>query len=173
MQKRILGISGSLRPNSSSHIVLQEAGRMLGPDVSFEMLGGIEHLPHFDGREEDAPEIVQQYRAKIKQADGVIICTPEYAFGIPGALKNALDWTVGTGEFVNKPVALITASSQGEKGHQALQWVLTAISANLIPEATLLISFVRAKVKDGEIRDLATKDAVSNVLIALLKEVSR
>lgn len=171
MQKRILGISGSLRPNSTSHIVLEEAGRFLAGDASFDILTGIGDLPHFDGREEDAPEVVQKFRQKIREADGVVICTPEYAFGIPGSLKNALDWTVGTGEFVNKPVSLITASSHGEKGHQALQWVLTAISANLVLDATLLISFVRAKVKGDRIVDADTRTALANGMSKFLERV--
>ena len=82
----------------------------------------------------------------MSQADGVIICTPEYAFGVPGALKNALDWTVSSGSFSGKPTALITASTGGENAHEALIKILGAIDAKLSPKTTLLIQFVRSKM---------------------------
>jgi len=73
---------------------------------------------------------------------------------------------------VNKPVALITASSQGEKGHESLQHILTAISATLHPSTTLLISFIRAKVKDGKIIDEETKVLVADVVNAFINQLN-
>ena len=69
-------------------------------------------------------------------ADGVIICTPEYAHGVPGSLKNAIDWTVGTGEFSGKPTMLITASTDGKNGHKALLETLKVIEAKNISPFT-------------------------------------
>jgi chromate reductase, NAD(P)H dehydrogenase (quinone) len=167
MQK-ILAIPGSLRADSSSHELLRIISQLIPLDVSFEIYTGVGQLPHFDGSENPATN-VQEFRKKILEADGVLICTPEYAFGVPGSLKNALDWTVSSAEFVSKPVALVTASSQGEKAHEALQNTLTAISADLHPATTLLIPFIRAKVKGGKIIDQRTADLVKNLVEAFIK----
>jgi len=167
---KIVGICGSIREQSSSHAVLDEFARSLPAELAFQQYNELASIPAFDGREED-PHPVKKFKSIIKNADGIFICTPEYAFGVPGALKNALDWTVGTGEFVDKPVALITASSHGEKGHESLQNTLSAISAKLYPESTLLISFIRAKVKDGRIADLATQQAIQTVAASFAKVI--
>jgi NAD(P)H-dependent FMN reductase len=112
-------------------------------------------------------------RAAITAADGIIICTPEYAFGVPGSLKNALDWTVSSGSFNEKPLAVITASSSGQKAHAALLDIFTALGAKVAPAATLLISFVRTKVNDkGAVTDETTRMALADVLGALIKEIS-
>ena len=96
-------------------------------------------------------------------ADGVIICTPEYAFGVPGSLKNALDWTVGSGSFEGKPLALITASTGGQYAHGALQLILkNALGAHLSDDTSLLISFIRTKLDStGAITDTATKEKLT------------
>jgi chromate reductase, NAD(P)H dehydrogenase (quinone) len=136
--------------------------------ATFELYDQMAMLPHFDGRE-DAPIIVQEFRTKVRESNGVLICTPEYAFGVPGTLKNALDWTVGTGDFVNKPVALITASSQGEKGHEAMQWILQAISTRL--DHKLLISFIRSKVKEGQVVDEKTREEVIRLAQSFVRSI--
>ncbi len=158
----ILGINGSIRSNSSSHTVMNEVIKNLPANTKITLFERLADIPAFDGSETD-PEPVAHFKNQIKRADAIVICTPEYAFGVPGALKNALDWTVGSGDFMNKPVALITASSHGEKGHEALQHILTAISAKLDPATILLISFIRAKVKDGYISDASTVELVKNL----------
>jgi chromate reductase, NAD(P)H dehydrogenase (quinone) len=75
--------------------------------VEIILYDGVSRLPHFspdlDG--ENAPAPVADWRAQLKTSDGVLISSPEYAHGVPGSLKNALDWVVGSGEFVEKPVA--------------------------------------------------------------------
>lgn len=167
---KILAIPGSLRANSSSNKVLQAIADMMPSEVNFTTYKEMESLPHFNDPEE-APEVVLRFREAIKESDAVLICTPEYAFGVPGALKNALDWTVGSGEFIDKPVALITASSQGQYGHAALLLILGAISANVIHEASLLISFIRAKLDDSGIKDPETttrlREAIHHLKLAV------
>jgi chromate reductase len=149
----ILAIQGSLRPQSSSHHILQAVLKAMPTEVTVVVYDNIGKLPHFDDQPEP-PLSVVEFRKQIRESDGVIICTPEYAFGIPGSLKNALDWTVGSGEFVDKPVALITASSQGERGHAAMRLVLQAISARVEEQHQLLISAVRSQLHpEGTIKD--------------------
>jgi NAD(P)H-dependent FMN reductase len=165
---KILAIVGSLRATSSNHIVTKYVSNLIPAGVEFAVYDGLAGLPHFDDSNEISTA-VESLRRQIKEADVVFICTPEYAFGIPGSLKNALDWTVGSGEFVDKPVALVTASSVGNSAHAALLLTLSAISAKMIEGGTLLIPFIRAKIKEGEIADAETKEALQKVVTSLLK----
>lgn len=138
-----------------------------------EVYDAVGTLPHFNDPENEPSKVIA-FKEKIRLADAVLICTPEYAFGIPGSLKNALDWTVGSGEFVGKPVGVVTASSQGEKGHAALLLVLTAISAKVIDDASLIISSVRAKLdSDGKIRDKALEIKLREVVPRLMHAVAQ
>ena len=170
---RILIIPGSLRANSSSNLILQAIVSFNHNDCDIEVYDGVGRLPHFNDPENDPKEVVD-FKERIRRADAVLICTPEYAFGIPGSLKNSLDWTVGSGEFVGKPVGVVTASSQGEKGHAALILVLTAISAKIVDEASLLVSSVRARLdSDGKIRDRDLEMKLRNVLPRLVGAASK
>ncbi len=165
---KILAVCGSLRPNSSNEKILENIERMIPDNVDFFTYKGLGNLPQFDDPEQ-TPDTVNSWRKLITDADAVLICTPEYAFGVPGALKNALDWTVGSGELVNKPLALITASTGGEKAHAAFLQIFTALSAKIPVHGALLISYVRSKLNAaGEITDIKTKEAVNAVLTALI-----
>ncbi len=172
---KILSVSGSLRPNSSNHSILQFIAANAPAGVEFTIYDGIDLLPHFNPAldTEDAPEQLARLRTAIAEANGVIICTPEYAFGVPGSLKNALDWTVSSGSFNTKPVAIITASSGGEKAHAALLNIFTALGARVNADTTLLLSYIRTKVNStGNVTDEATRNALTNVLQAFLKEIN-
>jgi chromate reductase len=168
--KKILALPGSLRSDSSSNVVLKIISGILPESVSFEIFDGIGSLPHFNDPKE-TPQLVVDFKTRIQKADAVLICTPEYAFGVPGSLKNALDWTVSTGEFVGKPVALVTASSQGEKGHPALLNILTAISAKVPPGGDLLINFIRAKLENNNFKNPADLQNVKRVMNALVESL--
>lgn len=143
---------------------------MVPQNVEFNVYSELGKLPHFDG--EENYEIVQQWRKQIQEADGIFISTPEYAFGVPGSLKNALDWTVSSDDFYNKPVALITASSVGDKGHASLLQTLSAITAKMNDGTKLLIPFIRSKINEkGEIdpSTLNEIEKVCNNLIGLIE----
>src|SRR5690348_9480265 len=169
MKIKILALCGSLRETSSNNTILKLISGMMPDNVEFAIYKKIASIPAFD---EVDNEPVKEFRQLIREADGVLICTPEYAFGVPGTLKNALDWTVSSGELTYKPVALITAASIGKNAHAALLLILSALSAKVAEEATLVIPFVRAKLNEnGEIKDAATLDAVKKVINAFLKTV--
>ncbi len=171
----LLALSGSLRADSSNATILRHLARLAPDGVKAVLYEGLGDLPLFSPeRDGDAPPAaVTDLRRQLAAADGVLICTPEYAFGIPGALKNALDWTVGSGEFSEKPVAFVTASGLGERAHQALGWVLEALGARVVPGGTLLISGVRTKVSAQHgVTDPATLQALLRVLEALVHGVS-
>ena len=173
--KKILAISGSLRAGSSNHAILKFLGKFAPGNIDYTIYNGLSYLPHFNpGSDNDAPpETIIELRNLLSEADGIIICTPEYAYGVPGSLKNALDWTVSSGSWVDKPLALITASTGGQNAHAALLLILGALSANVLEDATLLIPFVRSKMdEDGNITELETAEALQKTLNVLLKEIN-
>jgi chromate reductase, NAD(P)H dehydrogenase (quinone) len=172
----ILAISGSLRPNSSNNMIINIIAGMTPANVTINTYHGLASLPHFnpDLDNDTPPAPVAMFRSLLKNADGVLISTPEYAFGVPGSLKNALDWTVSSGEFVDKPVALVTASSRGQDAHASLLLTLGAISAKVDENAALLISFIRSKVNsEGQVTDAEVMDSLQKVLAALLKTIGQ
>ena len=173
MKIKILAISGSLRKDSSNYKVLNGIASLIPGNIELNIYNDLGKLPHFDG-EENYPT-VNEWRKQLQEADGILICTPEYAFGVPGTLKNALDWTVSSGEFYDKPVALITASSSGEKGHASLLQTLTALSAKMNDDTKLRIPFILSRFdKSGKLNDDAVIHSVKNVLdnlISIIKEV--
>ncbi|HTN06043.1 NADPH-dependent FMN reductase [Agriterribacter sp.] len=109
-------------------------------------------LPQFnpDDDTENPPVQVTDLRKQIKEANGILICIPEYAMGVPGSLKNLLDWTVSSSDFSNKPVVAITASSLGQKAHLSLLGTLQVIEARIDESTQLLISFIKTKVNDRQ-----------------------
>jgi len=157
---KILGISGSLRADSSATAILKLVARLVPDNIEFKIYTAIGEIAAFNDSSE-LPFPVTGFIKSIEEADGVFFCIPEYAFGVPGALKNALDWTVATTAFTDKPVALITAASQGQKAHAALLNTLTALGTKINEDATLLISFIRSKLDEHkEVKDMATLEAI-------------
>jgi len=172
-RKKILAISGSTRQNSSNGNLLRAIAMLFENELEMNIFEGIAALPHFnpDDTDKTIPEVMQ-FRQLISNADGVIICTPEYAHGVPGSLKNAIDWTVSTNEFSHKPTALITASTDGRAGHAALLETLRTIEAENVDNIQLLISFVRTKITaDNTISDEPTLAAIKKIIQDLLKTI--
>ncbi len=170
---RILAISGSLRASSTNTALVRAIAAMAPTGMDVTLYDGLGDLPHFspDLDDEKSPAAVIQLRALLRAADGVLICTPEYAFGVPGSLKNALDWTVSSGDLNEKPVAAISASplySGGDKAHASLLLTLTALGANVPDGGTLIIPGVKGKLDAaGAVSDPATARALGAVLDAL------
>src|SRR5579864_6857680 len=138
---KILAISGSLRAASHNRAVL-EAARGLAPSgVAIELCEVIGKLPFFnsDLEAKRLPEQVAGFRKAIGAADGLLISSPEYARGVSGVMKNALDWLVGSHEFPGKPVALINTSPRATHALAALTLTLETMSANLIHQASITL----------------------------------
>ncbi len=170
---KILAISGSLRAHSSNTALLHAAIGLAPDNMDISIYDGLGNLPHFNP-ELDTDNIaapVEDWRTSLKVAHGVLICTPEYAHGVPGVLKNALDWLVSSGEFVNKPTAVISASPSpdgGDKAHSSLVQTLAVMTAKIVEGATMLVPAVSAKLNHkGEITDPATAQALKSLLDAL------
>jgi len=107
---KIIGISGSLRTASVNTALLRAAASSTPYNVELVLYDGFRNLPHFNPEldSEPVPLAVSDFRSQLNSSAGVIISSPEYAHGIPGVLKNALDWLVSSGELYEKPVALST-----------------------------------------------------------------
>lgn len=170
VKKKILAISGSTRSSSTNLNLIRAIVGLTAEIFTVKIFEGLSEIPHFnpDFDNENPPEQVIGFRKQLKDADGVLICTPEYAMGVPGTLKNAIDWTVSSCEFLHKPTALITASSVGQKGHASLLETLKIIEASVNNETQLLISHAKTKISnDFKITDEKTLTDVKDLLNAL------
>lgn len=171
--KHILAIPGSTRTHSTHLNLIAAIGRLSSGIFDIVVSPPIAGLPHFNpDLDNDTPSYpVSFFRKQLREADGVLICTPEYAMGVPGTLKNALDWTVSSAELYRKPTALITASSQGYKGHAALMETLKIIGCTFTDETQLIIPFIKTKVSaDGTITDTETLLKVKELISAFHRE---
>ncbi len=186
MPIRILALSGSLRPASSNSALLRAVAARAPEGVTFDFYEGLAALPPFDpGLDLDpshdrAPAPVKELRDRIAAADALLICTPEYAFGMPGVLKNALDWTVSMGVMEGKPTAAWAASPMGQgpfgvggsRAHQGLVWVLSALGTRYVEEAALILPLIRTKLDaSGTLTDPATAKSLDDSLQKLLNAV--
>jgi len=137
----LLAISGSLRARSINTEVLRAAALVAPPDVRVTLFDGLGALPHFnpdlDGAGAVPPAAIQALRSQIAAADGMLICTPEYAHGLPGTLKNALDWLVSGPEIIHKPIVLLNASPRSTHAQASLAETLRTMSAELVAGAAI------------------------------------
>ena len=174
--KSILALLGSASANSANEKLLHHLANETKGRFQLTIFDGLKTLPHFDPELSitNPPAPVVAFRTAIEEADGVLICTPEYVFSIPSGLKNAIEWCVATTVFTDKPTAMITASAHGQKGHEELQLIMQTLMATFTGETTLLISGIKGKVSaSGEIRDARLKEDLQNLTTALLNLVSK
>ncbi len=118
-----------------------------------DLYRGLGELPHFnqDLDIEPAPQAVAEWRIRLRNARAVLISSPEYAHGVPGSLKNALDWIVSSGEFVDKPVALLNPSPLSFHGQASLKETLTVMMARVVADTRDLdeaLVALRAEMED-------------------------
>lgn len=174
MKPNILAISGSTRSGSSNNAILQLIQNRFEDRAEVVLYQRIDTLPHFNPDLDQAPfpASVTELRALIEQADGILICTPEYVFSLPGSLKNALEWLVSTTLLSFKPAAFIVASGSGEKAFESLDLVLTTLLQEVIPDnAKLLIQGSRGKVDASGQVIAETELAIVAVVDALLTQI--
>lgn len=144
--KNILVIIGSATKYSSNQKLIEQVLNQ-HPDTDFKIWDDLSVLPHFDTSltDNDTPDEVLKIRKEIENADGILFSTPEYIFSIPSRLKNLLEWCVSTTEFSEKPVAVVTASANGEKGHEELVMILKTLGARTEDRHQLLIKGIKGK----------------------------
>ena len=169
-KKKILALSGSTRKHSTSESILNAIAALYSETLEIEIYLLIAGLPHFnpDLDNDDVPATVRRFRKSIEHSEGVILCTPEYVHALPGAFKNAIDWTLSTTLFSNKPAAMIVASTGGEKAFESLQLILQTLGANVADQSKLLLQGARSRVDDrGRFTDPAALDKIRNVVDSL------
>ncbi len=159
---RILAISGSLRAKSSTTRLLAKLASMT-PNV--DLYDHLADLPHFnpDVEEVAPPPIALDLRARVGAADALVISSPEYAHGVPGCMKNALDWLVGGPEMIDKPVVLINAAPWSSHAQASLKETIRTMSA-------LVIADVDIDVK--HLDDSAITSALNSILSRLETQLS-
>ncbi|TDR71084.1 NADPH-dependent FMN reductase [Paludibacterium purpuratum] len=171
----ILALSGSLRAASINSAFCRAAARLASPPLQVEVFTGLNDLPLFNPDLETSPaRAVLDFRRAVAQADAMIIASPEYAHGISGVMKNALDWLVSFEGTVGKPIALINTSPRAQHGYQALREVLLTMSTRIIPEASITLPLLGACTTEEDM--LATPEisqTIRNALAALVKALSR
>ncbi|HMG16817.1 MAG TPA: NADPH-dependent FMN reductase, partial [Saprospiraceae bacterium] len=166
-RKKILAILGSTRKHSSNETILNFIANKYKSIMELEIYNEIDQLPFFNPDTEDnlISNEVCNFRSLIENSDGVIICTPEYVFSIPGVLKNALEWTVSTTVFSDKPVAVIVASGLGEKAFESLLLIMHTIQAKTDESTSLLINGARSKISNtGMLTDELTIKEIDNLI---------
>jgi chromate reductase len=168
---KLLAIAGSIRATSSNAALVRAAARLAPPGVSIEVYDGVARLPHFspDLDVEALPEEVAALRSALGACAGLVIATPEYAHGMPGSLKNALDWLVSATEPIDMPVLLISASPGGAAhAHAQFSEVLRTMSMRLVDGGAHVFS--RAKLgPDGQVNDAALLAALGRGLAQLVE----
>jgi chromate reductase, NAD(P)H dehydrogenase (quinone) len=175
----IAGIAGSLRCASYSQIVLKSIERLLPEGTAVDSMD-IGALPHYneDVEHEAIPQSIAAARASIAQSDAVIIVTPEFNHGLPGVLKNALDWLsrpAFTSCMQGKPVFFVTLSPGalgGVRAQYQLRETLASMLCRLVPLPEMAITHVAAKVESGELTDRATLDFLAGNLQRFLGVVA-
>jgi chromate reductase len=168
----ILAITGALRKDSYNTQLLKAVQELAPKDMEIELVT-LHGIPLYDGDEEDkhgVPAIVKALQEKVRQADGIIIATPEYNFSVPGVLKNATDWLSRSGNpFKWKRVGVMGAS-QGPVGTARAQYHLrqnlNGLEAIVMPKPEIFVATADKKFVNGQLTDEDTKKVIRTWLAA-------
>jgi NAD(P)H-dependent FMN reductase len=166
---KILGLSGSLRSISINSALLR-ATVWLAPSVmTLTLFDGLGNLPLFNpDREQNLPDLVAIFRSQVANADALLIASPEYAHGITGTMKNALDWLVSFEPVAEKPVAIFNASPRAHHADAALREVLRTMATVIVEPASITVPLVGTQVnEEGIISNLAIASAIRDALSSL------
>jgi chromate reductase len=166
----VVAISGSLRRASSNSALIGAVARLAPGHVNVSIYRELETLPPFnpDVDVNTAAEAVSKFREMLQACDAIVISSPEYAHGVPGVLKNALDWVVGSGELIDKPISLINASARETHAWASLTETLTTMSAQVIAAASITVALDgRGLDSDGIVHDGELSAALRTAIDAL------
>ena len=177
---QILALSGSLRAASSNTTLLRAAARLAPEGVELTLYDGLGLLPHFNpdlDRVLDDPALpaaVRDLRQQVGAADALLICCPEYAHGVPGSFKNALDWLVGGSEMPGMPVALVNASPRSVHAQASLVEILRTMSAQVVPGSPFPIALSgRGLDEDGMVAEPEVRSTLEVAFASLLVATAR
>jgi len=177
---KLVAVSGSLRAGSLSSALMNDLFHLAPFGMEVVVFDGVGDLPHYSPELDTnpAPAFVQAWREMLRASDAALFCTPEYAHGMPGSLKNALDWLVSSGEFDGgKPCAALSASPSFLGGDKVLAWlvqILAVLGARVPPGASFPIPYVRTKLDaHGHVSDPALADTLRLALQSLADAAER
>jgi len=172
---QVLALCGSLRKASLNAALLRAAARIAAPDADIEVADWLGRLPLFNpDLEAESPLAVQALHLAVAHADAILVATPEYAHGVSGTIKNALDWLVSFEPFIHKPVAVINASPRAHHADDALRETLRTMSAGLVGERSFALPLLGAQLDEDAMAaspDVAA--VVAEALAALRAEIGR
>jgi len=172
---KILGVSGSLQASSTNTALVHIARAHAPAGVEVVLFDELARIPPFSPELEPAPESVGSFRALVAAADGLLFATPEYAHGLPGVLKNALDWLVGSGELYEKRVVILSAAPSAERGGHAradLERTLRAQGALVLASATVAVpAQARGREADEPAVVSGVRDAVGTLVASCTGQV--
>ncbi len=172
---KIFGFSGSLRKNSYDRSLLSAALEMVPEDATLEVFD-LEGMPLFNPDfENQPPEKVKVFKAKIRAADAILVATPESTYTMPGVLQNAIDWASRPSRnnvLEGKPVAVMGASS-GVAGTARAQYHLRQIFASLnmsvLETPEVMVPFASEKIdRNGRVIDQETRENIKSLLESLI-----
>ncbi len=176
---RLLAISGSLRRESHNTAVARSLAQTARPGIAIEVLT-LEEVPLYNADRDDPPPAgVAALREAIAAADGLIVVSPEYNYGIPGVVKNALDWASRPGfksVLKDKPALIVTASpgaGGGARAHAPIRDALAAALSRVVVRPQVTIAQVAGKMTDGRLTDQATLDFAHAAIDDLCREIRR
>ena len=176
---KVLALCGSLRKASINKALLRAAARIAAPDADIEVADWLGRLPLFDPDLEADPDVelpmpIQALHLAVAHCDAILIATPEYAHGVSGTIKNALDWLVSFEPFIHKPVAVFNASPRAHHADDALRETLRTMSAGLVGERSFALPLLGAQL---DARAMAASPEVAAVvaeaIAALRAEMAR
>lgn len=168
---KILAVSGSLRAASSNAVLLRALPLVSPPETAFTFRAPLDSLPYFnpDAEEAGPPPEVARWRGEIRDHAALVICSPEYAHGVPGVLKNALDWLVGGVEITGKPIAVLQTSLPSTLAHASLLETLRVMGANVVAKASIPVPLRGRKLDE---RGIASDPVLSAELRAAMAALS-
>jgi NAD(P)H-dependent FMN reductase len=150
----VLAICGSLRTASINRMLLQAAIRLSPAGMEIILSPVIGKLPLYNpDLEHCVPAQVAKFRAQVAASQALLIASPEYAHGVTGILKNALDWLVSFEPIGNKPVAVLNASPRAHHADDALREILRTMSAELVESASITVPLLGAEFTADKIAD--------------------
>ncbi|MDE2343547.1 MAG: NAD(P)H-dependent oxidoreductase [Betaproteobacteria bacterium] len=168
---KVLAISGSLRAASINSALLRASARLAPPDMAITLFARIVDLPLFNPDFEPyTPPPVAALYAEVASADALLIASPEYAHGVSGSMKNALDWLVGSETFINKPVAVFNASPRARHADAALRETLRTMSAVIVEAASISIPLLGSNLTESGMVD---SPPVSSAIRGALADLQR
>jgi chromate reductase len=171
---RILAISGSLRAASINAAFCRATAALAPATVQVEVLSGLGGLPLFNpDLELSPPAAVLSFRGAIQRATALIIASPEYAHGVSGVMKNALDWLVSYEGTVGKPIALVNTSARAHHAYASLREVLTTMSTDIVAAASLTLPLLGTCTTDAEmVGSPEVRRAIRGMIEALVLHVA-